>query len=143
MPRRVKSDGSFGRKPTYWEKLKAGTSHPTYDPQVEGYGNPAEWASTFNVRMGFKDAQEYAAHGTRRKWTSNWRVLSEIAGVDITENSMWGEIKSAFRKAAMNCHPDRAAATGRSVEELTEEFKDALAAYKMLEDVYTMQGRLK
>jgi hypothetical protein len=145
MPRRTKAaDGSFGRKPTYWEKLKAGTSHPQYDPSVEGYGNPAEWASTFNVRMGFKEAEAHRANGTKRKtWASNWKVLSEIAGVHLDENSMWSEIKSAFRKAAMNCHPDRTVVTGRSVEELTEEFKDALAAYKMLEDIYVVQGRLK
>jgi len=127
----------------YFAKLKAGTAHPQYNPAEEGYGNPREWASTFNVRMGFKEAQEHRANGTKRKaWTSDWSVLSEIAGVPVTENSMWSEIKSAFRKAAYNCHPDRVTTHGMTKEAAEEKFKDALAAYTMLEDVYRVRGRL-
>jgi DnaJ domain len=127
----------------YFQRLKEGTSHPTYNPREEGYGSPSEWASTFNVRMGFKDAQNHKASGTKRKsWTSDWAVLGEIAGVHIDENSMWNEIKSAFRKAAMNCHPDRTAVHGLSKDAADEKFKDASAAFAMLEDIYTVQGRL-
>jgi hypothetical protein len=135
---------NFGRKPGYFERLKAGTSHPVYDPDTEGYGNVTEWVSTFNVRMGFEEAQNHKASGTkRREWKSDWAVLGEIAGVHLDENSMWDEIKKAFRKAAMNCHPDRVTSHGMSKEQAEETFKDASAAYAMLEDVYNVQGRLK
>lgn len=131
-------------KNDYFTRLKNGTSHATYNPDVEGYGNASEWASTFNVRMGFKEAQEHKASGTKRKaWKSDWAVLGEIAGVHLDENSMWNEIKSAFRKAAMNCHPDRVTQHGLSKEEADERFKDASAAYAMLEDIYVVRGGLK
>ena len=127
----------------YFQKLKEGKAHPQYNPAEEGYGSPSEWASMFNVRMGFKDAQNHKAHGTKRKsWDSDWKVLGEIAGVHIDENSMWKEIKSAFRKAAYNVHPDRVTSHGLSKEAAEEKFKDAQAAFAMLEDIYNVQGRL-
>ena|SRR5271170_2864096 len=141
MARRAASE--FGRKPGYFEKLRMGTAHPTYNPDEEGYGNSQEWASTFNVRMGFKEAQEHKTNGTKRKaWQSDWAVLGEIAGVNINENSMWNDIKSAFRKAAMNCHPDRTHVHGLSKDEAGEKFRDASAAFAMLEDIYRVDGRL-
>jgi hypothetical protein len=140
MARRRTAD--FPKKPGYFEKLKMGTAHPTYDPNAEGYGSVSEWVSTFNVRMGFAEAQAHKA-GSKRKWKSDWAVLGEIAGVHLDENSMWNEIKSAFRKAAMNCHPDRVTQHGLSKEEAEATFKDATAAYTMLEDIYNVQGRLK
>ena len=131
-------------KKDYFERLREGTSHPTYDPDAEGYGSVSEWVSGFNVRMGFEEARAHKASGTKRKaWKSDWAVLGEIAGVRLDENSMWNEIKSAFRKAAMNCHPDRVSQHGNTVEQATEEFKDANAAFAMLEDIYNVQGRLK
>jgi|SRR5271167_518842 len=143
MPRRSAPKSDFGRKPSYFEKLKMGTSHPTYNPAEEGYGNSSEWASTFNVRMGFKEAQNHKANGTKRKsWRTDWAVLSEIAGVDVNEKSMWNEIKTAFRKAAMNCHPDRVTSHGMSKEAAEDTFKDASAAFAMLEDIYRVEGRL-
>lgn len=117
-----------------------GTAHPTYDPQTEGYGSVSEWAATFNVRMGFEDAK---AHKAKRKWGSDWAVIGEIAGVHIDENSMWSEIKSAFRKAAYNCHPDRTHVHGMPKEQAEETFKDVSAAFAMLEDIYTVRGRFK
>jgi DnaJ domain len=141
MARRAASP-NFGRKPGYFEKLKMGTAHETYNPDAEGYGSVTEWVSTFNVRMGFEEAQAHKA-GSKRRWNSDWVVLGEIAGVHLDENSMWDEIKKAFRKAAMNCHPDRTHVHGLEKEQAEEMFKDASAAYRMLEDIYTVQGRLK
>jgi len=123
----------------YWQKLKEGTSHPTYNPREEGYGNSSEWSAMFNVRMGFKEAQE---HKAQRGWKSDYKVIAEMSGVHIDENSMWAEIKSAFRKAALNVHPDRTAVHGLSKEEAGNKFRDAQAAYTMLENIYNIQGRL-
>jgi hypothetical protein len=142
VSRTAKPKSTFGKKPGYFEKLKMGTSHPTYDPNVEGYGSVTEWVSTFNVRMGFEEAQAHWT-GSKRNRKSYWVALGEIAGVDLSENSMWSEIKSAFRKAAYNCHPDRVTSHGLSKEQATETFKDASAAYAMLEDIYRVKGRLK
>jgi DnaJ domain len=143
MARRGRASNTIPKK-DYFTRLREGTSHPVYDPNVEGYGSVTEWASTFNVRMGFDEAKEYKASGTKRKaWKSDWAVLSEIAGIYLDENSMWSEIKSAFRKAAMNCHPDRVTQHGMPKEQAEETFKDASAAYAMLEDRYNMQGRRK
>ncbi len=132
---------SFGSKPGYFEKLKMGTAHETYDPAKEGYGSEVEWCSIFNVRMGFEEAKNYKA-ASKRKWGSDWTVLSEIAGVEVTENSPWSEIKSAFRKASMNSHPDRVTQHGKSPEAAEEEFKCASAAFAMLEDIYRSKGRM-
>jgi hypothetical protein len=139
MPRTRKPKSPFGRKPGYFEKLKMGTAHDTYDPQVEGYGSAAEWQSIFNVRMGFEEAR---AHKASRKWGSDWTVLGDLAGVHIDESSMWSEVKAAFRKAAMNCHPDRTTQHGKSIDVATAEFKDASAAFAMLEDIYRSKNRL-
>lgn len=165
MGRRA-AKSSFGRKPGYFEKLAMGTAHDTYDVEKEGLGSEAEWASTFNVRMGFEEAQGYKA-ASKRKWGSDWTVLAEIAGLHklnavygstkcgdcglddndpchkyINENSLWDDIKKAFRKAAMNCHPDRVSQHGKTVEAATAEFKDAQAAFAMLEDIYRSKGRM-
>ena len=128
----------------YFEKLRAGTAHKTYNPDVEGYGNERQWQSVFNVCMGFEEAQGVKDEAQRkgRKWSSDWDVVGDMAGVHIDENSMWSEIKSAFRKASMNCHPDRAQQHGKTVATATEEFKEVTAAYVMLEDVYRSKGRL-
>jgi hypothetical protein len=139
MPRTRKPKSPFGGKPSYWTKLANGTSHDTYDPQVEGFGSEQEWQSIFNVRMGFEEAQ---AHKAKRSWGSDWTVLGDLAGVHIDENSMWSEVKAAFRKAAMNCHPDRTTQHGKAVDVATAEFKDASAAFAMLEDIYRSKNRL-
>jgi hypothetical protein len=137
----ARRNSATAKKPGYWEKFKNGTAHATYDPATEGYGTPAEWQSIFNVRMGFEEAKEWKA-GSKRQWGSDWTVLGDIAGVHIDENSMWSEIKAAFRKAAMNCHPDRVSQHGKTVEVATEEFKSASAAFAMLEDIYRSKNRL-
>src|SRR5271166_1858365 len=96
MPRRRSSSG---RKSTF---DFSGASYPKYNPAEEGYGSPSEWASMFNVRMGFKEAQ---AHKAKRGWGNDWTVVGDAAGVHIDEKSIWAEVKSAFRAAATKCHP--------------------------------------
>src|SRR5208337_5655950 len=100
MARQRKPASPFGRKPGYFEKLAMGTAHDTYDPQAEGYGSEAEWCSTFNVRMGFEEASNVRRNSKRGQ--TDWQVLSEVGGVHVDENSMWDEVKKAFRKASMN-----------------------------------------
>jgi DnaJ domain len=134
MPRK---ESSFGRKPGYWEKLKQGTSHPTYNPDKEGYGNAWEWDAIFQVRMGFKEAQEHKAG--RGGWGSDWAMLSKLSGCTVTETSTWQEVKHAFREAAKAHHPD----THPGDKQAEENFKDASAAFAMLENIYEVEGRKK
>ncbi len=142
MPRKPKSDKSkstFGRKPGYFEKLKMGTAHETYD-EKEGRGSPAEWKAAFNVRMGFAEAQSYKG----RKWGSDWKKLADLSGIHIDEKSMWSDVKKAFRKAAMsnNFNFDRSNKTEAEIKTAEVGFMEAQAAYAMLEDIYRTEGRL-
>jgi hypothetical protein len=141
MRRKSTADKSnFGRKPGYFEKLKMGTAHDTYDVEKEGLGSEAEWQSTFNVRMGFEEAQNVRKNSKRNQ--TDWQVLAEFAGIHVDENSMWSEIKSAFRKASMNTHPDRAVQRGDDAAVAEENFKEVQAAFTMLEDIYRSKGRM-
>lgn len=143
----------------------SGNSYPKYDPKKEGYGSAREWASSFNVRMGFKDfkdAQEWKRKSTR-SWATDWQVINDIAelhkfvgtadkctacGFDksahtfIDEKSIWAEVKRAFKKAATKCHPDICKQNGMTELQAKEKFQDVQAAFAMLQDIYTSQNRL-
>ncbi len=43
------------------------------------------------------------------------------------------ELRSAFRRRALELHPDRAAAVGRDAARLSEEFRALCAAYELLD----------
>jgi hypothetical protein len=105
-----------------------------YNPDVEGYGNSSEWQSAFYERMGWEEArrvkEEAQARGT---WRSEYRIIGDLAGMSIGENSVWNEIKLAFRKASLNCHPDRMVVNNMTQEEAQEQFKQLSAAYTILE----------
>ena len=119
----------------------SGNSYPQYDPAKEGYGSADEWSSMFNVRMGFEEARDVKSK-SKRTWGTDWTVVSDISGVHVDENSLWAEVKRAFYKASMNCHPDRAVQNNMCVAVAEETFKDLTAAYVMLEDIYRSKGRL-
>lgn len=93
-----------------------------YNPEVEGYGSPQQWTSSFYERMGVKEAESilYGSAATPRS----------ILGVGI--EATWGEITTAYRQKAMQTHPDRIAVTGMSLDEATEAFKTVSAAYALL-----------
>jgi hypothetical protein len=118
----------------YFEKLKRGTAHKKYDPTVEGYGNEAEWCEQFNATMGFGEATSFRDDQRKkgRMKRSELQIIGDLAGVTINQSSMWNDIKSAFRKATMNCHPDRTVAHGKPVDQAQEEFKELTAAFTIL-----------
>jgi DnaJ-class molecular chaperone len=86
----------------------------------KGFGNPQEWVSNFNARMGVNKAKETL--GTESPYT--------ILGVSITAS--WNEIKSAYRRMAMKFHPDR----NPGCDEAVAMFKKVQAAYEILEEKY-------
>ena len=79
--------GSF-TPPTVKERV-----FKTYDPEVEGYGNPDQWRDIFSGLFAPMEADE------------PYQVLG-IAG-----NASWAEIKSAYRKQARLTHPDHGGTT--------------------------------
>jgi len=119
-------------------KMGFAQGYKQYNPAKQGYGTPALWRSLFNVRMSADVAYSVRQES---KYATEYEALSEIAGIHVDENSMWSEIKKAFRKASMNCHPDRVTQHGKGETQAEAEFKEVSAAMVMLEDVYRKQGR--
>lgn len=102
-----------------------------YDPTTEGYGNPSQWREAFYARMGVDEAERVKADAQKR---GTWRSEYQILGV--SPSSAWNEIQTAFRKMAMNCHPDRTAVHGKPKAQADEEFKTISAAYALLGQRY-------
>ncbi len=97
-------------------------SRKRYKPELEGYGSPLQWTSSFYERMGVEEAEKtlYGSNATPRS----------ILGVSI--EATWAEITSAYRRLAMLKHPDRITVTGMTLEAATEAFKVLSAAYALL-----------
>lgn len=124
----------------YWEKFKAGTAHKQYDPK-EGRGSAREWRHLFNVTMNFEEAQAF--RDQQKGWRSEYLIIGGLAGINIHHKSTWLEVKSAFRKATMNCHPDRCVQHGKSYAQAEAEFKELSAAYVILADQYGVGEKKK
>jgi len=89
--------------------------YKTYDPQKLGYGNPEEWKRAFNRKMGYEEAESIM--GDMDPY--------EILGISRTATP--DEIKRAYRKKAMETHPD--VNQGRDT---TKQFQEVQAAYTIL-----------
>jgi DnaJ-class molecular chaperone len=78
------------------KKAKKGflDGYKTYNPKVEGYGNPDQWRHAFNQRMGYEEAVETI------KEESPYTILGLVKGCTAEE------IKKQFRKLIMKFHPD-------------------------------------
>ncbi len=98
--------------------------YKTYDPETEGYGSPNQWRSAFHKRMSAEEAREVL---NEHKWMGSPR---EILGVGIKATPK--EIRSAYRRLSMACHPDRCILNHMTKEEAEEKFKVITAAYTEL-----------
>jgi DnaJ-class molecular chaperone len=88
-----------------------------YKPEETGYGNADKWKHAFDERMDRETAK---------------RILDDkdpykILGVSHDADKY--EIKSAYRKLAMEFHPDR-----NQDRDTTIIFQEIQAAYEMLRD---------
>lgn len=98
-------------------------ARPRYNPGVEGYGSERQWVGNFYERMGWREAQ--------RVIEAQERSPRQILGVGL--GATWSQIRSAYRAAALNFHPDRAAQNGMTVDAATRAFQEIGAAYEVLE----------
>jgi DnaJ like chaperone protein len=97
-------------------------SYKTYQPEVEGYGDPKEWAKRFTERMGFEEA-EAIIHAQDE---------SPRGILGVSPKATWMDIKRAYRSMAMLYHPDQCIHTGLSLQEAEAKFKKLQAAYSVL-----------
>jgi len=93
-----------------------------YKPYTSNVGSPSEWRRAFHVRMGVDEAQRIA--------DDKRLVPHEILGVGIHASS--AEIKSAYRRLALACHPDRILVNDMGREDAEEQFKRLTAAYTLM-----------
>jgi len=91
--------------------------YKTYDPKVEGYGSPYEWKGSFKERMGLDEAKREVGDD------SPYGILGILKGAS------WTEIKSAYRKLAMQHHPDKGGDPAM--------FRKIQGAYEVLENLYS------
>jgi hypothetical protein len=111
--------GNAARKKTFQERLAA---YPTYDPEVEGYGNPQDWNAAFFERMGFEEAQRVVS---KQNKTSR-----QILG--LGPRATWPDVVKAYRTKMLANHPDRIASTGMSYDEAVAVTKEINAAFSLL-----------
>lgn len=92
------------------------SGYKTYDPKVEGYGSSYDWKGAFHERMGLDEARRVVND------ESPYSILG------VTESTPWDQIKKAFRKLAMQHHPDKGGDA--------EMFKKVRAAFEVLQNKY-------
>jgi len=96
----------------------------TYDPYAEGFGSTSQWRRAFRKRMTREEAEEIIGKAPETAW----------AILGVSQRATWGEVRAAYRRKAMELHPDRATANGMTVEQATEATKKLNAAYTILRE---------
>jgi len=79
-----------------------------------GAGSPAQWGEAYDARMGVPAATKTVGSD------------SPYAILGVSMSATWAEIKSAYRKLVLQCHPDKG---GKA-----EDFLKVQAAFEVLED---------
>lgn len=100
-------------RPNVWKKEHC----PTYHPD-EGFGSVKDWTSSFRTRMGLDEAVQ---------------VLGDddpLTILGLSDRYTKDELKRAYRKLAMQWHPDRHAVDDKDQAE--RMFKKVTAAYVKL-----------
>lgn len=93
-------------------------ARPRYNPGTEGFGSASAWQTAFETRMGLDEA--HGILGSRDEYS--------VLGVGRT--ATWAEIKKAYKKLALETHPDRAVDKGKA----TKKLRELNAAYAVLAD---------
>jgi hypothetical protein len=108
--------------------------YKTYDPQVEGYGDPSSWRTEFKWRMGLDAARE--AVGSKSPLAILFGTILPTGWSARTLSDQWKEIKTTYRKLARQYHPD----FNPGDEASEEKFKIVQGAFELLEDDYRRKG---
>ena len=89
----------------------------TYDPEVEGFGNPSQWRAAFKQRMSREEAQGIIDED------DPWAILGLSIGATKAE------IKKAYIRLIKEWHPDK---NPHRIEEATKKSQKIIAAYTIL-----------
>jgi len=92
--------------------------YKTYDDSY-GHGDPEEWKRIFRLRMGIGEAKAII------------RREDPLDVLELPKNPTKSEIKKAFRRKALQWHPDR---NKNNEKEATERFRKIHAAYVLLSE---------
>ena len=101
------------------EKKKKGfmDNYKTYDPSTEGYGSASEWRRSFKAKMGLDEA------------TNIMKLRSPYDILGLALDATLAQAKAAFRKLAMEYHPDR----NNGSKESHDKMQVIIAAWTILQ----------
>ena len=91
--------------------------YKTYNPETEGFGSTEQWRSAFNKRMSIDEAEQVLG--------SN----DPLTILGLKANATGDAVKKAFRKMAMQYHPDKNVG---NESEAKVKMQEVLAAYTVL-----------
>lgn len=92
-----------------------------YNPEVEGFGNPSDWKFNFRKKMKLDEAVQILGDNDPLE------LLGLIVGFTLDQ------LKKAYRKKAMEAHPDRNIGNEAEAE---KNFKKIHAAYTKLSAMF-------
>jgi DnaJ domain len=142
---------------SWWDKI-VGMARENEGPELAGQERPHSNFDLFNPAMKraglegvwetFRQAYETAYEDAKRasheqqnrgansshyeRPSRPQRSPYDVLGV--RENAPWNEVKSAYRKAMMNLHPDRVSETGMDPKTATMRTQEVNMAYVELEN---------
>jgi DnaJ-class molecular chaperone len=100
---------------------------------MERFGVSEAWDAFRHVyETAYSDAQRAKETHRQNQQAKPHRSPYDVLGV--RESAPWPEIKSAYRKAMMELHPDRVMHTGIKVETAVLRTQEVNAAYVELEN---------
>ena len=93
--------------------------YKTYDPKKEGYGHAEEWREVFRRWFGKEEIEQIIGKD------DPWSILG------IKQGCALEEAKSAFRKKALELHPDK-----NHDRDTTKDFQRVQAAWQRIEETF-------
>jgi hypothetical protein len=105
--------------------------------QAVDIGHPRTWAPNVGLADRGRATAEATVDGTSPgKRDDVERALDLLFGANrpdtLTGDDWRREVRETFRRRALDAHPDRSRALGRSEASLAEEFRALFAAYRLL-----------
>jgi hypothetical protein len=109
----------------------AGELKAAWDAFRKGYESAYE-----NAKRASEESTKRGANSSRPSEPANPR-RSPYDVLGVREHASWSEVKSAYRAAMMNLHPDRVSQTGIDPKTATARTQEVNAAYVELENQWS------